>query len=59
MEKITNRHLLSETSGIPNRVPLRWVHLFEDHPRFDEHTGLQEILRDIPELEFVPGTTSA
>jgi len=54
-EKVTIRHLLSQTSGIANPIPLQWVHLVEEHPRFDERATLQEVLRDNAELDFEPG----
>jgi CubicO group peptidase (beta-lactamase class C family) len=53
--ELTVRHLLSQTSGIPNPIPLRWVHLVEDHPRYNENATLQQILKDNAELDFVPG----
>jgi len=54
-EGITIRHLLSQTSGIPNPIPLRWVHLVEEHSRFDERAALQEVLKENAELDFAPG----
>ena len=54
-KEIRIRHLLSQTSGIPNPIPLKWVHLVEEHPSFDERSTLQTILEDNDELEFQPG----
>jgi D-alanyl-D-alanine carboxypeptidase len=54
-KEVTIRHLLSQTSGIPNPIPLKWVHLVEDHHRFDERAAFQEILTANAELDFVPG----
>jgi CubicO group peptidase (beta-lactamase class C family) len=54
-KEVTIRHLLSQTSGIPNPIPLRWVHLVEEHPQFDEHAALQEILKENADLDFMPG----
>jgi D-alanyl-D-alanine carboxypeptidase len=54
-KEVTIRHLLSQTSGIPNPHPLRWVHLVDEHPQFDEHAALQEILNENAELDFAPG----
>jgi CubicO group peptidase (beta-lactamase class C family) len=54
-DEVTIRHLLSQTSGIPNPIPLKWVHLAEEHPRFDEMAALQEALADNNELNFAPG----
>ncbi|EPG75412.1 beta-lactamase [Leptospira fainei serovar Hurstbridge str. BUT 6] len=49
------RHLLSQTSGIPNPLPLRWVHLEEEEGSFDEISNLRKILEKNPGLDFVPG----
>ena len=49
------RHLLSHTSGIPNPIPLRWVHLAEGHSAFDERRALQKVLKRHPRLRFQPG----
>ena len=54
-KKITIRHLLAQMSGIPNPIPLRWVHLVEEHPRFDEEASLRAILRENGDLDFEPG----
>jgi D-alanyl-D-alanine carboxypeptidase len=56
---ITIRHLLSHTSGIPNPIPLRWVHLAECHRQFDEQAALDAILAAHPRLSFQPGTKYA
>lgn len=53
--EVTIRHLLSQTSGIPNPIPLKWVHLVEEHPQFDEGAALRTILQENAELDFVPG----
>lgn len=53
--EVTIGHLLSQTSGIPNPIPLKWVHLVEEHPQFDEHAALQEISKENAKLDFVPG----
>ena len=49
------RHLLAQTSGLPDPIPLRWVHLAHEHAQYDERTTLQEILARYPRLDFVPG----
>ena len=53
--KVTIRHLLSQTSGIPNPIPLKWVHLVESHQQFDERAALREILTKNARLKFKPG----
>ncbi|MFX0198129.1 MAG: serine hydrolase domain-containing protein [Candidatus Hodarchaeota archaeon] len=52
---ITIRHLLSQTSGIPNPIPLRWVHLAEKHEKFDENAALAKVLKKHSKLSFEPG----
>jgi len=43
---ITIRQLLSHTSGIPNPIPLRWVHLIEKHEGFDEQKAMIQVLAE-------------
>jgi D-alanyl-D-alanine carboxypeptidase len=57
--RITIRHLLSHTSGIPNPIPLRWVHPAAAHSSFDERATLQSVLAKHPRLAFTPGTRFA
>jgi D-alanyl-D-alanine carboxypeptidase len=53
---VTVRHLLSHTSGIPNPIPLRWVHPAASHAGFNEDAALAEVLRKHPRLAFQPGS---
>lgn len=53
--RLTVRHLLSQTSGIPNPIPLRWVHLPEEQAGFDERATLARRLAENPTLRFAPG----
>jgi len=57
--RLTVRHLLAQTSGIPNPLPLKWVHLPEEHATYDERARLAAILKDSAELRFAPGTRYA
>ena len=52
---ITIRQLLNHTSGIPNPIPLRWVHLAKDHLKFDERAALTKVLAEKPKLKNPPG----
>lgn len=52
---ITIRQLLQHTSGLPNPIPLRWVHLAEEDSSFDEAAALAKVLSDNPELVSQPG----
>jgi CubicO group peptidase (beta-lactamase class C family) len=53
---VTIRQLLSHTSGIPNPIPLRWVHPAAAHGTFDETAALSDVLRRHPRLASAPGT---
>ncbi|WP_296447886.1 alpha/beta fold hydrolase [Rhodoferax sp. UBA5149] len=52
---MTIRQLLDHTSGAPNPIPLRWVHLVQEDASFDEDAALARVLRDHPQLAFEPG----
>ena len=52
---VTIRQLLSHTSGIPNPIPLRWIHAAERHEAFDEDAALADVLAKHPRLSFSPG----
>jgi len=54
-EEVTIRHLLNQTSGIPNPLPLQWLHLTNDHKKFDEEASLAKVLADEAALSFPPG----
>jgi len=53
---VTVGQLLSHTSGIPNPIPLRWVHPATLHEAFDERAALTSVLLEHPRLSFPPGT---
>ena len=52
---VTVRQLISHTSGIPNPIPLRWVHPAARHGAFDENAALAAVLRDHPRVSCEPG----
>lgn len=52
---VTIRQLLNQSSGVPNPIPVRWVHTVEEHARFDETRALESVLAENPELDFPPG----
>ena len=52
-------HLLNQTSGVPNPLPLRWLHLAEDHDSFDAERALQGVCERHSKLRSVPGTRYA
>jgi CubicO group peptidase (beta-lactamase class C family) len=53
---VTVRRLLSHTSGVPNPIPLRWVHPEARHATFDSHQALRAVLKKHPRPAFEPGT---
>lgn len=52
---ITLRQLLNHTSGVPNPIPLRWVHLAAEDSSFNEAEALATVLGENPGLAFEPG----
>jgi D-alanyl-D-alanine carboxypeptidase len=53
--EIRVRHLLSQTSGIPNPIPLKWVHLMSEHEEYNPSAELSKILEKYSDLDFQPG----
>lgn len=53
---ITVRQLLNHTSGIPNPIPLAWVHLSSEQHLFDEQHALNSVLTKNNKLTSKPGT---
>ncbi len=56
---ITIRQLLDHTAGLPDPIPLRWVHLADTAAAFDEDAALAAVLRKSPKLRSAPGRTWA
>lgn len=54
-ERVTIAHLLNHSSGVPNPMPLKWVHTQAEHARFDEAAALRAELTRHPKLDFEPG----
>lgn len=57
--QVTIRHLICHTSGIPNPIPLRWVHPSAQHKEFDEGAALSAVVKSHPRLAFEPGSKYA
>ncbi len=53
---VSIRRLLSHTAGLPNPIPLRWIHSPAGHDRFDEHAALAGVLRRYGRLAATPGS---
>jgi len=58
-DSVTIGELLTHTGGVPNPIPLRWVHPAAAHERFDEDAAFQAVLRAHPRLSHRPGTRYA
>lgn len=54
-QSIIVRQLLDHTAGLPNPIPLRWVHLANSAEKFDEDAALEQVLRKNPRLKSEPG----
>ena len=53
---ITVEQLLTHTAGMPNPIPLRWIHLLEEDREFDRDEFFAEVFKQHPDLAFPPGT---
>jgi CubicO group peptidase (beta-lactamase class C family) len=51
---ITIRNLLTHTAGIPNPVPLSWVHLKEEHKSFNRNQFFKEIFNKNNKIKSGP-----
>lgn len=58
-DRITVRQCLTHTAGVPNPIPLRWVHASTAHEAFDERAALAAVWRAHPRLAHEPGTRYA
>ncbi|MDH5559655.1 MAG: beta-lactamase family protein [Deltaproteobacteria bacterium] len=54
-DELKVRHLISQTSGIPNPIPLKWVHTPDEHLRYDSGADYRQLIGDNRELDFTPG----
>lgn len=54
-ETISIRHLLTHTSGIPNPIPLNWIHLAREHESFNRDLFFEEIVRKYNTVKTKPG----
>jgi len=52
---ISIRHLLTHTGGIPNPLPLRWIHLAAEDPGFDANGFFENVLERYPKPVSAPG----
>jgi CubicO group peptidase (beta-lactamase class C family) len=54
-EGITIAQLLNHSSGVPNPMPLKWVHTQAEHTSYNEDAALRAALASNPKLDFQPG----
>ena len=52
---VTIRQLLNHTAGIPNPIPLSWIHLKEEHGGFDAAAFFQNVIDKNKKLRTKPG----
>lgn len=52
--KMTIRHLLTHSSGLPNPVPLKWIHLQEEHAGFNQRKFVNSVLARHNKTLFAP-----
>ena len=55
-ENITVEQLLTHTAGLPNPLPLKWIHLAEEHDHFKRDAFFEKIFRENSKMAFAPGT---
>jgi len=58
-DEVTVSQLLSHSSGVPNPLPLRWLHRESEHAAYDEDATLRAVLQRHTALQFEPGTRYA
>ena len=56
---VTIRHLLSQTSGIPNPIPVTFAHLVDGDAGGDGDTVLRKLASKNPKPQFAPGAMYA
>lgn len=56
---VSVRELLDHTGGLPNPIPLRWVHAASEHAHFNERAALADVLRRHGRRAAAPGTRFA
>ncbi len=52
---LTVRQLVIHTAGVPNPMPIDWLHLVENHDGYDENAELGRKLKKHPKLKSTPG----
>lgn len=55
-DKITVRQLLSHSAGLPNPLPLNWIHLQEEYSSFDRDDYFEQVMAKNHKVKFEPNT---
>lgn len=55
----TIRQTLCHTGGLPNPIPLAWVHLADEHQTFDKSRFIADVIARHARLKSAPGATYA
>jgi CubicO group peptidase (beta-lactamase class C family) len=53
-KEVTIKHLLNHSSGIPNPIPLSWIHLYTEDCRYDHEKFARKIIAENPKTKFNP-----
>jgi D-alanyl-D-alanine carboxypeptidase len=53
-EEITIRQILTHSAGIPNPIPLNWIHLPTEHSSFDRKSFFQTVMEKNRKPKFRP-----
>jgi len=53
-KSITIKHLLNHSAGIPNPIPLNWIHSIESHNTFNRNAFFDKIIANHNEADFNP-----
>ncbi len=58
-EEITLKQLLTHTAGIPNPIPLSWIHLHSGHKSFNQNVFFESIFEKNNRIKSNPNDTFA
>ena len=53
-DNIHIRHLLAHSAGLPNPLPMRWIHRAEEHAGFEEQRFFESIFQKITRIRSAP-----
>jgi CubicO group peptidase (beta-lactamase class C family) len=54
-EDVTVKQILNHTAGIPNPIPLDWIHLDSEYQSFDRNTFFQSVIDKNNKVKSKPG----